>query len=1462
MLNRSETNAQNDTRSPKGHTGNDGKKGFHKDSETPNGAADNRTDVEKHNKEQNANAPTTLAPVDGSNVEGNKKDPDSFKSHNDHVEAQKVGTKEAAVLLITSQTKFRWKDVGPWDVHTNPDKSQALRILKGVESFINDHVYGDWYWNTGIMVGTCFFAWFVARVGGGILSLGLVLLFTQSVYRAEMRRFNRNIRDDMTRINSSNRLENELETMEWLNSFMDKFWVIYMPALSETVLFQANEVMKDLAPGYGIEKLSLDEFTLGSKAPRVDSIKSYTRKGHDHIEMDWAFLFAPNDTDDMTKNEIKKKINPKVALGVTVGKAFISKSLPILVEDQTFKGRMNVKLKLNQNFPHVKTVAIQFLEAPTIDYSLKPVGGDTFGIDIMSFVPGLSKIVMSLIHGTLRPMLYAPNSLVIDVEEQLAAFTNDSIGCLAVTVKRCNRLKLGKKTKPNSLNPYVQLKVENNDKISETTKIKKSVNDPIFMETKYLLINQLEGNHLNLNVFNLIADKPDDQLVGNVQFPLVDLLQEDTHLGVVKNVTESGKVVGSIEFDIRWFPALEPKVLEDGTKQAITDTEVGIVKLNLHEARDLDLSHSALGLLNPYAEIYINNELIKNCRQLVQTNEPSWEQSLELLITEQSKTTIQILVKDSANDLIVGKLNSNLQDLIFETSRGQQWVKLISGKPDAAMPNFRITANWKALGMHDEKVGLFTEAPIGGLRVHIRSCSDLVNLESVGLVDPYIRCIMDGNLRAKTNTIADTLDPHFNNVYYFPIANEHQHVLLQIMDEEPEGNDRSLGTCAINAYDFVKKNTEGYYLGYDGSNEILEQPVLYNGDQHGYLHYSVSFIPTLPVYTKEQLDNMDKYEALIQEKKEAERKKYLEDEKLLKEHPSEYEWIDLDDQDTLPEPPKQEIPLETAIKYRSGNISVTLFSARLSKPDLLVHTLFDDQAYPSGVSSKAEGNILKVKSRCESFIRDLPNSRLTFRTGKKAEISHEKEIVLEKTFDTIDILKKSYEKPVKLKLGDKDELRVQLEYFPSAVKLAPTDTVLDVGMMKLELLGADGLPSVDSNGKSDPLCVVKLDGVEIYKTDKKRRTLDPVWNEAVEFPVQSKSRQLIMLEVYDWDLTHDNRLLGRVLLDLSELEPLESTQFKVSLDTEGKVSLRATFRPEYIRPKLDSTSGLQIDLNDVGAAPMKAVGGVAGIATNVVGDGAGFAADTVTKGGSFIKHFGRGKKNKDDDPGKTEKAGDGSAKETGHKEEKNNETSIDDLASQPSEHNGEASSSRQSSKSKHGDAPDLDDVPSLRSGPPPIVHAAPNVDPELLPPAQKPNIIHHGMGHSRSSSNYTERTFIGSSDGVFPGRVTVNSASGYSGACDVKVLLQSGEKEKGLLKTRSAKGDKNDVIHWNESIPFKSSEDASIIFVVREKRTFGKATELGRATVKLSDVALNPHLDLQVGNVALLKVSIDYRNRD
>lgn len=1403
--------------------------------------------MEKANKELRANQTDVRAPVDGSSNEDSKE-----KSSK-----QKSSANEA------TRPTFAWRKFGAWDMDSSTDKLKELQRIKAIESYVVDHFFGDWYWNAILPIGVCFFSWMFARIGFSFLWLPVVLLSAGSVYRAEFRRFTRDVRDDMARINAANRLEEELETMEWLNSFLAKFWVIYMPALSEMVMFQANEVLKDSAPGFGIEALSLDEFTLGSKAPRVDSIKSYTRKGKDHIEMDWAFSFTPNDTDDMTKNEIKKKINPKVALGVTVGKAFISKSLPILVEDMSFTGRMNIKLKLNESFPHVKMVSVQFLEPPVIDYALKPVGGDTFGLDIMTFIPGLSSFVNGLIHSNLRPMLYAPNSLDIDVEEIMSQQSNDSIGLLAVKIKRVVNLKSTTEIKNNEFHPYVQLGIANNPAIKEKTKVKKNTTNPVYLETKHILVNALENNQLTFNVFHMVPDKMDDMSLGICLVQLVDLLQKEVQTGVSKNLLESGKVVGKIEYDLKWYPALKNQVLEDGTKEENIDAEVGIMKLSVYGAAELDLSQSVVGLLNPYAEVYVNNELIKTSRRLKLSNEPDFGVTFEALVTQQSQTQIQVLVKDVAEDAIVGRLDANLQDLIFESSRGQQWITAPSVVEGGHPAKFRIGAKWKALGLEDEEIGIQNNAPIGGLRLHLRAASGLVNLESVGDVDPYIRVVQNGRMRAKTTIIANTSSPHFNNVYYLPITNEHQHVLLDILDAEPEGKDRPLGSCAITVRDFLKKNLDGYYLGYDGSEEIIEQPVLYNGRSYGTLTYSVSFIPTIPVFTRMQLENMDEYLELKMKKELDEKAATERDEKLFKENPDKYEWVDMQD-DIIGEPPRVEMPLEKAIQYRSGDIIVHILKGQFKKPDYYVHTLFDDNAYPSGITPKIETRTLTTPTTVEAFMRDLPNSKTVFRISNKIDIQDELEVVAEKVFDTVDLLKRAYTKPCTVSIGGTNTLTFRMEFIPSAVKLSPLDTVLDVGHVKLELLSAENLRSVDSNGKSDPLCVVKLDGVQIFKTDKKRRTLDPLWNEAVDFPMLSRSRDVLMLEVYDWDLTHDDELLGRANVDLSTLSPNQSSQFKVELDTQGILNLRATFKPEFIRPKLSKNRGLPVDMSDVAGVPLKVVGGAAGLAGNAVEGGVGAVTDGVTKGGSFLKGLKSRKRHKDH-----------SGDSNGHSHHDNDvdTTMNSDQTSMYSRQTGATSQSYASKKGRvksansKSDKSDKSDhnsqaAPSAQqqiedNKPPSIKNAVPDLDPDMLPPPQRPSDYRN---HRRGDSMSTEISSINSGmfgpDGI-PGRINIMSLSGFDGSMEIKTTLSTTSKTKDIHKTRLSKT-RNSSCSWNETFVFKAPSDGVLQFSVREHHTFGRNQTVGRTEIALSEY-LNTDgvLLLPIGS-GELKVNLKY----
>jgi Ca2+-dependent lipid-binding protein len=164
-----------------------------------------------------------------------------------------------------------------------------------------------------------------------------------------------------------------------MNSFLAKFWPIYAPVLCNTIVGSVDQVLSTSTPPF-LDSMRMKFFTLGTKPPRMEHVKTYPKAEDDTVLMDWKFSFTPNDTADLTARQIKNKVNPKVVLEIRVGKAMISKGLDIIVEDMACSGIMRVKMKLQLPFPHIDRVEICFLERPTFDYACKPIGGESFGV--------------------------------------------------------------------------------------------------------------------------------------------------------------------------------------------------------------------------------------------------------------------------------------------------------------------------------------------------------------------------------------------------------------------------------------------------------------------------------------------------------------------------------------------------------------------------------------------------------------------------------------------------------------------------------------------------------------------------------------------------------------------------------------------------------------------------------------------------------------------------------------------------------------------------------------------------------------------------------------------------------------------------------------------------------------------------------------------------------------------------
>ena len=209
----------------------------------------------------------------------------------------------------------------------------------------------------------------------------MVLAICSTYYTTSLARVRRRARDDIQRELVKNRLMSEHESADWINNFLDRFWLIYEPVLSQTIISSVDQILSQNTPAF-LDSIRLHTFTLGTKAPRIDKVRTFPRTADDIIMMDWGLSFTPNDVSDITPREAANKVNPKIVLNIRVGKGLATATMPVLLENMSFTGLMRIRMKLMTAFPHVQVVDLSFLNKPEFDYVLKPIGGETLGFDI------------------------------------------------------------------------------------------------------------------------------------------------------------------------------------------------------------------------------------------------------------------------------------------------------------------------------------------------------------------------------------------------------------------------------------------------------------------------------------------------------------------------------------------------------------------------------------------------------------------------------------------------------------------------------------------------------------------------------------------------------------------------------------------------------------------------------------------------------------------------------------------------------------------------------------------------------------------------------------------------------------------------------------------------------------------------------------------------------------------------
>lgn len=1310
-------------------------------------------------------------------------------------------------------SNFPWKGVGAFIDPLKTNRNEIHGIISSsnadkMNTYISEKYYADLYWNCSLVICMCFCSWCLSYIGFGVTSFVFVCLCGFVVYRAEFRRFNNNLRDDMQRVHAQDTLENKLESMEWLNSFLAKFWILYMPALSDLVITSTNLVLAEVSPPPPIDKVSLDKFTLGSKAPKIESIKSFTKLGKDLYQMDWSLDFTPNDTDDMTANEIKKKIDPQVALGIRVGKGFVGASLPVLVEDMTFKGLLRIKLKIGDSFPHIDVVSICFLEQPFISYALKPVGGNTFGLDIMSLIPGLESFVNGLIHSNLAPILYAPNSLDINVNEIVESTLPSALGCLAIKIRGAEYFSAN----GEDINPYIKFGPENDISKKFQTDIKASTNIPIFNETQHVLIDNL-SSRLLLELFTL-KKSGDSNFLGEASFELQDLLQDGHKTLIESKLVKNNRSIGKVFYDLVWFPVLKGEEKEDGKFSPPPESDCGIFEFTLISASNLDNSKSMIGKLSTFAEIYINEELFQTSRLAKGSNNPEFKCKIEKLINSKNTTSIKILIKDisSFGETTVATYEStSLRDLIYVGTDKSKKIKFTEG-----LGEMKISSVWKPLQPVTMDDDLTFVAPVGVARLYVKNVKNLPTMKTLATIDPYLEVSSGGKVRGISDIFKNNLNPKFEDVFYLPVLSENQDVDMTILDYQ-NGKDRVIGSLNLNIGNFINKSQNGLV------NDSLKR----NGKSVGTIEYSVEYYPMMNVMTHKELTALEEKKNDDEEDLEdlQEQAKFLED---YKKHPDEYEWIEDEDKNLI-DSNKIFMSLEESMEHNSGVLGINLLNGKLKDRTAYVQIFIDDREYPDFISAKS--NNFKINSHSgEVFIRDLQNSILTIRITRTEKVRCRNDIIatIDKPLNVISLLKEGYSNPYKINIDD-NSLSFMFEYVPSQLSINLNDTVVDTGMLTLCIVGAKNLKAADRNGFSDPFANVIYNDKNILKTQVIKKNCNPEWNEQIQVPIKSRVRGDLKVHLYDWDMAGDNDYLGTSVIDLVNMKLNTEETLEVPIIDQGTLTIKATFVPGYLRGNGEFIEGSAFELVDPFALASNVAGGALNVANNLAGGAIGVTGGALNIAGNTAGNM----------LGATEgvvgSAG-GFMKKLSHVASHKN---TPDPQGAPS-----SAASIQSTR-----------IPQL---------SQPKSSLQLKAP--KFHNRHASHGSIRSSmdiQSVNTATFNGTKS--IPGRISVSDLmdADINKSIQIKVSLSSASgKSKVILKTRSIKANVQHEFSFHEQAAFRCDPSGVMKFTVNEHHVLGKDTSLGEGEIELQSViGVQEDFVVEVG-CGKLVVNFNYGSKD
>jgi Ca2+-dependent lipid-binding protein len=716
-----------------------------------------------------------------------------------------------------------WKQL-PQSLHTygknvtDLTTNQYESVAKIVDSFyVMEHVAAS-----GIVVTTMTLSILVTYWRLGWAWYIVILSIMSTFYFKDIERYKRKIRNQSWIEFSKYEMDSDLETVNWFNSFLAKYWVNYEPGLSESIK-NTVDLSLDYYKPTALQELRLTTFTLGSQAPRINSIKTYPNTDSETLVMDWDLAFTPVDSDNWSKEEmlLKDIRNVEIVLLAKVGLV----PLQVMVKEFFLSGKMRVQLKFMTGYPHIKVVDIAFLQKPEVDFILKPLGA----MDINKF-GGLGDFIKETVQSQLAALMVNPVKMTFPIGEWMgtatAGATETPIGVLRVAIFEGKGIKNVDMTGVSD--PMARILIGGAE--VARTRIIDNTLDPKWNEVHHIIIykstmtqvqngsdefkvevahsNALSskplGNTVSLSLSRWIkllgvpdTGSPDD---GEVP-PLTREEQEEMlldwgspfndHGSVWKKLALEKKASGTLRIGLCFFPmgdtvtATPPSSPPDEgeSPKPVRVPVAGIVTATIHQAKELLVSENSAIDCAGYND---TKEVFKTAVRK-RTANPSWESRHMFYCGDISKEELRLVLYNKGQ--VVGEVKVNIKDSMKGTD---DWFKIFG----RGAGKLRVTFKFAPIDIKQTKADK-TKAgrldPLGIMKVFVREAKNLANVEMLGKSDPYVKVLLSGRAVGATNVQDNTLSPQWNETFYTVAYSLKETITFEVLDWNNLAKDRPLG---------------------------------------------------------------------------------------------------------------------------------------------------------------------------------------------------------------------------------------------------------------------------------------------------------------------------------------------------------------------------------------------------------------------------------------------------------------------------------------------------------------------------------------------------------------------------------------------------------------------------------------------------------------------------------------------